>query len=66
MMAHSREVPCERCAGTGMIIDYVARDLQLGSNEVPDHTVEIQCGVCLGQGHIRINPPAEEVPNVRD
>lgn len=56
-MSHSIEVVCEHCEGTGTVTDYVARDIQLGSDEVPEHTVQVQCPTCLGQGHMRINPP---------
>ena len=59
-MAYTKEVPCPRCDGTGKLWDYTAQDLQIGTDEVPEHTVEVQCHVCLGQGHIRVDKEATD------
>lgn len=60
-MATSEEVPCPRCDATGTIVEYCARDLEIGTNEVPEHTYEVHCPVCLGQGHIRQDPAPREL-----
>ena len=59
-MAYTKQIECPRCGGTGKLWDYTAKDIIFGFDEVPDHTIEIQCHECLGQGHISVNP--EEAP----
>lgn len=61
-MSHSKEIPCPTCGGDGWVWDYAARDLVMGQNEVPDHTMQVECGTCLGQGHIREDPPIDNPP----
>ena len=58
-MSYSKEVPCARCDGTGKVWEYSARDLLFGMPDVPDHTFEVDCPECLGQGHVRENPKPE-------
>lgn len=62
MMSYTKEVPCAHCEGTGEVTDYDATDIRLGSNIVPGHTKKVECPICLGQGHVRVNP-REEPPH---
>lgn len=59
-MSYTKEVKCDRCDGTGKVWDYQARDIVFGTDEVPDHTIEVECPSCLGQGHARENPKEGE------
>lgn len=61
-MSFTKEVPCPHCDGTGLVTDYDALDVTLGSDVVPEHTKTVQCPKCLGQGHVRENPVPER-PN---
>lgn len=54
-MSESKEVVCPNCEGSGEVTDYTAFDITLGTDEVPEHTTTVQCHICLGQGHIRVN-----------
>lgn len=56
-MSETKEVPCDVCNGSGEIEvwEYSARDVQIGTNEVPEHTMmaKVPCRSCLGSGHVR-------------
>lgn len=59
-MGYAKQVKCEHCDGTGLVTDYDAHDLKMGSNEVPEHTVQRHCHFCDGQGHTLKNPEASD------
>ena len=63
-MAYTKEVVCPHCNGAGKVYEYTAKDILFGTDEVPDHTFARECGVCLGQGHICVNPEPETPKDV--
>lgn len=55
-MSTSVEVVCPRCNGTGIEPDYDLAGADIRKDREGDAR---QCVSCLGQQHVRVNPPPQ-------
>lgn len=58
-MSYTKLMTCQHCEGKGVVIDYDAIDITLGSDEVPSTTKMVICPMCLGKGEGNVNPTEE-------